>query len=59
VPVGAAEAEQSFSTLRRLKLIIAPEPDPSEESDEVHEPATLSVSMAVLVEYEGMEGSCI
>ncbi|ROL41256.1 hypothetical protein DPX16_10408 [Anabarilius grahami] len=40
-----------------LELSIAPEHEPNAESDKVHEPATSSVPVSVLVECEGMEGS--
>ncbi|KTF76316.1 hypothetical protein cypCar_00043570, partial [Cyprinus carpio] len=39
------------------ELIVAMEPEPPALSDQVHEPATLSVPKGVLVEIEGLEGS--
>ncbi len=34
--------------------IIAPEPEPQDKSDQVREPATPSIALGVLVEFEGM-----
>jgi len=36
---------------------IAPEPEPNSVSDQVSEPATLSVPVGVLVEFKGMDWS--
>ncbi|ROL51870.1 hypothetical protein DPX16_19389 [Anabarilius grahami] len=42
---------------RRTDPTIAPEPEPRQTSDQVREPATLSVPVGLLLEFKGMEPS--
>lgn len=42
---------------KRLEGVIAPEPDPQQASDQVHEPGTQRIVEGVLVELDALEGS--
>ncbi|ROK87110.1 hypothetical protein DPX16_10250 [Anabarilius grahami] len=59
MPEPAADAEPKPAVLpaaeTKTEPIIALEPEPDEESDQVQEPATSSVPVGVLVKYKGMK----
>ncbi|ROL33032.1 hypothetical protein DPX16_5927 [Anabarilius grahami] len=54
-PIIDGELEHEPVPERWNEPAIAPEPDPSEMSDQVHKMATLYVTVGLLMEYEGME----
>ncbi|ROL27920.1 hypothetical protein DPX16_11050 [Anabarilius grahami] len=54
---GEPKPASMYEPDKRTEPTIAPEPEPHSESDQVCEPATSSVPVGLLVEYEGMEES--